>query len=607
MSGDGRNKRRLAIIGVSSVLLVALVVAVTVGVTWSQSESDEDDRSSDKIVSNKVKAVQSLCAPTDYKKECEESLVAEGGNSTDPKQLIMSAFNITIKKIEKGIHESNLLHEAEKDPRSKEALQTCKHLMDLSIGEFRKSLATFQTFDFYSLDKILMNLKVWLSGAITYQETCIEGFEEVKSDAGLKMKQALSSAMHMSSNGLAIVNDMAEALSSLHITKQGRRLLNDQEDDGSEGGEVAGNEDGAPARPDGGDFDLPSWIDENPAARRLMTTSEHKGKLKPDVVVAKDGSGKYKKIKEALKRVPKKNKKPFVIYIKEGEYKEQVEVEKHMTYVVFVGDGGNKTRITGKKNFAAGVGTYRTATVAVEGDNFIAINMGFENSAGPDGHQAVALRVQSDFSIFYKCQMDGYQDTLYVHTMRQFYRDCVITGTIDFIFGDAAVVMQNCTFVVRKPNENQQCIVTAQGRKERHQPSALVIQGGSIVSDPQYYKVRFKNKAYLARPWKNFSRTIIMETFIDDLIQPEGFLKWDANSTSYKTCWYGEFNNTGPGADMSNRVKWNGIKNLTAQHSLDFTPLRYFKADYWIRDTRIPYNSGPMYLPALNSKKISSQ
>ncbi|XP_054801800.1 putative pectinesterase/pectinesterase inhibitor 28 [Prosopis cineraria] len=604
MSGDGQNKRRIAIIGISSILLVGMVVAVTVGVTWKQTDSDEEDKASDKTVSNKVKAVQSLCAPTDYKRECEESLEAEAGNSTDPKDLIMKAFNVTIKKIEKSLRESDTLHEAEKDPRAQEALQTCKHLMELSIGEFKKSLNTFETFDFYNLDKILMNLKVWLSGAITYQETCIEGFEDAKSNAGQKMKQALTASMHMSSNGLAIVNDMAEALSNLHITKQGRRLLNDQEDGNEDHhGEVGANEDGA--RPDG-DFEFPVWVDENPAARRLLT-SDHKSKLKPDVVVAQDGSGKYKKIKDALKHVPKKNKKPFVIYIKEGVYKEYVEVEKDMTYVVFVGDGGNKTRITGNKNFADGIGTYNTCTVSIEGDHFIAINMGFENSAGPDGHQAVALRVQADFSIFYRCQLDGYQDTLYAHTMRQFYRDCVITGTIDFIFGDAAVVMQNCTFVVRKPNENQQCIVTAQGRKERHQPSALVIQGGSIVSDPKFYKVRFENKAYLARPWKNFSRTIIMETFIDDLIDPEGFLKWDANSTSYKTCWYGEFNNTGPGAKKSHRVKWNGIKNLTAQHALDFTPLRYFKSDYWIRETRIPYNPTTMSSPPFSPQKISSQ
>lgn len=265
-----------------------------------------------------------------------------------------------------------------------------------------------------------------------------------------------------------------------------------------------------------------------------------------------------------------------------------------MTHVVFVGDGAKKTRITGNKNFKDGVNTYRTATVVVQGDYFVAIDVGFENSAGPQKHQAVAIRVQADRSIFFRCRMDGYQDTVYAHTMRQFYRDCVISGTIDFVFGDAVAVFQNCTFVVRKPMENQQCIVTAQGRKERYQPSGIVIQGGAIVSDPQYYPVRFDNKAYLARPWKNFSRTIFMDTFIGDLIQPDGYMPWQGPEglTGMDTCFYGEFHNRGPGSDSSKRVKWQGIKALTSENAANFLPSTFFHGDEWIKVTRIPYYPG---------------
>lgn len=582
---DGQKRKRVAIIGVSAFLLVGLVVAVTVGVTWQQKESS-DNKDANKAVSNKAKAVKSLCAPTDYKKECEQTLEAEAGDTTDPKQLIMTAFNATIKKIGSGLEKSDALHEAEKEPRAKLALQTCKSLMNLSMDEFAKSLDSIGSFDFSNMDKILMNLKVWLSGAITYQETCIQGFDNTTSEAGHKMKDILQAAMHMSSNGLAIVNDMATALSSLNITKQGRRLLQQHDDKDAP---VAVDED---VLGHGPEMDLPGWIEHINGARRRLLEEGEEGKLKPDVVVAQDGSGKFGSINEALKQVPKKSKKPFVIYIKEGVYKEYVRIEKDMTYVVLIGDGGNKTRITGNKNFKDGTDTYNTCTVAVEGDHFVAIKMGFENTAGPDKHQAVALRVQGDFSIFFQCQMDGYQDTLYVHTLRQFYRDCTISGTIDFIFGDAVSVFQNCTFVVRKPMENQQCIVTAQGRKERHQPSAIVIQGGSIVADKEYYPVRFKNKAYLARPWKSYSRTIIMEAFLDDLIQPEGFVRWDDKGTGEKTCFYAEYNNKGPGSDVSKRVKWNGIKKITPQHASDFAPLRYFKNDLWIRETRVPYVPG---------------
>lgn len=593
MSGDGENKKRIAIIGVSCVLLVAVVVAVTVGMSLKDDKGSEDNNNNNKKdVSTKVKAIKSICAPTDFKQECEESLTTEAhGNTTDPSDLIMMAFNATIKKIEAGLEKSTLLHEVEQDPLAKSALDTCKELMQFSIDEFRQSIATISTLDFNNLDRIFMNLKVWLSAAITYQETCVDAFQNTTSDAGKNMKQVLESAMHMSSNGLAIITDMANALSAFNFTRQGRRLLQEEID-----AEIIREES---ILGHGGDFELPTWFDEATGARRRLLGTE-KGKIKPQIVVAKDGSGQFKSINEALKHVPKKNENPFVIYIREGVYHEYVYVTKEMKHVVFMGDGGTKTRITGNKSvFKTKVDTYRSCTVAVEGDYFIAIGVGFENSAGPDGHQAVALRVQADAVIFYKCQMDGYQDTLYAHAKRQFYRDCVISGTIDFIFGDADMVMQNCTFVVRKPMENQACIVTAQGRKDPRHLSAIIIQGGSIVADPEYRPVRFKNKAYLARPWKEYSKFIVMETFIDDLIQPDGFLPWDTNThVNEKTCFYAEHNNKGPGADKSKRVKWAGIKTLTHDQVAQFMPGGYFKFDNWIRYTRIPYSPGTLHATA---------
>ncbi|XP_057438700.1 probable pectinesterase/pectinesterase inhibitor 21 [Lotus japonicus] len=566
--GDAKKGRRVIIIGVSTLLLVAMVVAVTVGVNLNHNKSEENNMKNYNQVSTTVRAVQTLCHPTDYKKECEETLIAEAGNTTDPKELIKIAFNITIQKIGDKLKETTLLHEIEKEPRAKMALETCKQLMDLSIEELTRSFDDIGKFQLQNLDKILMNVKVWLSGAVTYQDTCLDGFENTTSEAGMKMKELLTTSMHMSSNALAIVSQLADAISDFNVTKlTGRRLLLQN-------------------------FETPSWVDLD--HRRLLDAKKNTLKHKPNVTVAIDGSGDFKSINEALKKVPHHNKKPFVIYIKKGIYQEYVEVNKHMTHVVFVGDGGKKTRITGNKNFIDGINTYRTATVAIQGDHFAAINMGFENSAGPHKHQAVALRVQADKSIFYNCSMDGYQDTLYAHTMRQFYRDCTISGTIDFVFGNGLVVFQNCTFVVRKPLENQQCIVTAQGRKERQQPSGIVIQGGSIVSDPEFFPVRFDNKAYLARPWKNYSRTIIMDTYIDDLIHHDGYLPWQGleGSSGMDTCFYAEYHNIGPGSDKSKRVHWAGIWNLNSKAAHLFSPSKFFHGDDWIEVTGIPYFTG---------------
>jgi pectinesterase len=197
--------------------------------------------------------------------------------------------------------------------------------------------------------------------------------------------------------------------------------------------------------------------------------------------------------------------------------------------------------------------------------------------------------------------MDGYQDTLYTHALRQYYRDCTISGTIDFVFGDAIAVFQNCTFIVRKPLQSQQCIVTAQGRKEIHQPSGIVIQDCYIVSEN--HNVKLEHKAYLARPWKNFSRTIFMNSYIGDFIQPDGYMPWQGPNgtlTGMNTCFYAEYNNVGPGSDKSKRVKWPGVKVLNSKAATNFLPSRFFHGDDWIKITRIPYSSGEKPPKALN-------
>lgn len=103
---------------------------------------------------------------------------------------------------------------------------------------------------------------------------------------------------------------------------------------------------------------------------------------------------------------------------------------------------------------------------AVTGEGFIARGITFRNTAGPQNNQAVAMRSGSDLSVFYRCGFEGYQDTLYVHSQRQFYKECYIYGTVDFIFGNAAVVLQNCMIMARRAMLGQQNVVTAQGRSD---------------------------------------------------------------------------------------------------------------------------------------------
>lgn len=230
---------------------------------------------------------------------------------------------------------------------------------------------------------------------------------------------------------------------------------------------------------------------------------------------------------------------------------------------------------------------------AINGEDFMAKDIGIENTAGAEGHQAVAVRVSGDKAVFQNVNMDGYQDTLYSHTYRQFFRDCRISGTIDFIFGNSVAVFQNCQLVVRKPMENQGCMVTAQGRNDSNSVGITVIQNCTFSAEKELLDAKPPVKAYLGRPWKLYSRTIIMQSFIDAFIDPTGWSVWEGNF-GLDTLYYGEYDNRGPGSDLSKRVTWKGIQKMTPELAQGFTADKLFGGDEWVKNTGVPYVAGMM-------------
>lgn len=192
------------------------------------------------------------------------------------------------------------------------------------------------------------------------------------------------------------------------------------------------------------------------------------------------------------------------------------------------------------------------SSLGIDGFGITARDIGFENTAGNSREQAIALHVSYDQAFFHNCHIDGYQNTLYAHDHRQFYRDCTISGTIDFIFGDAAAVYQNCNIVIRKPGENQACMVTAHGRKFDYEPTGFVFQNCNIRADPELASGA-SFKSYLGRPWRNFAKTIVLHSKIDSVIQPQGWEPWPPN-LYIDTCWYSEYENTGPAVEQSSRI-----------------------------------------------------
>lgn len=193
--------------------------------------------------------------------------------------------------------------------------------------------------------------------------------------------------------------------------------------------------------------------------------------------------------------------------------------------------------------------------------------------------------------MFVNCRMEGYQDTLYTQTHRQFYRSCYITGTVDFIFGDAAAVLQNCMIYVRKPAANQQNVVTAQGRVEKRETTGLIIQNCKILADDKLEPEKAKFKTYLGRPWKEYSRTVIMETEMGDLIDPQGWKEWSGDF-ALKTLYFAEFNNKGLGSNTKDRVNWEGYKIMKRDEALKFTVGPFLQGEEWLKNADIPVRFG---------------
>lgn len=227
---------------------------------------------------------------------------------------------------------------------------------------------------------------------------------------------------------------------------------------------------------------------------------------------------------------------------------------------------------------------------AVVGQGFVGINMTIRNTAGAIKHQAVALRNSADLSTFYSCSFEGYQDTLYVHSLRQFYRECDIYGTVDFIFGNAAVVLQNCNLYPRLPLAKQFNAITAQGRTDPNQNTGISIQNCNITPADDLAVSNGTTQTYLGRPWKEYSRTIYMQSFMDSFINPAGWREWSGDF-ALNTSYYAEFSNTGPGSNTSRRVAWPGFHIIDATDAANFTVSNFILGDDWVPQTGTPYSS----------------
>lgn len=283
-------------------------------------------------------------------------------------------------------------------------------------------------------------------------------------------------------------------------------------------------------------------------------------------VVAGDGSGDYTSIQDAIDNTKAFPPKRITLFIKNGVYREKVNVHEWNTSLSLIGESRDGVIITYDDHFRkidrGRNSTFHTPTVQVDGDDFRAENLTIRNTAGPVG-QAVALAVNADRAYFDNISLIGDQDTLYVtgEGKRQYFKDCYIEGTTDFIFGRATAVFEDCRI-----HSKADSYITAASTPEG-------VDFGFVFIGCRLTAEEGVGKVYLGRPWRPYARTVFIDTDMGAHILPQGWDDW-SNPAARKTVFYAEYGSTGPGGDSKHRVEWS--EQLGKKQAARYTPETIF-------------------------------
>lgn len=268
-----------------------------------------------------------------------------------------------------------------------------------------------------------------------------------------------------------------------------------------------------------------------------------------DAVVAADGSGDFTSIQDAIMAAPHSATPTnrWVIFVRPGIYRELVYVQRERGSIRLVGAAAESTVITyhlhaklvgfdGKP-----IGTFRTPTVVVDGDDFFAENITFENAAGPVA-QALALRVDGDRVVFRNCRFLGWQDTILLNRGRVYFSDCYIAGHVDFIFGGGIAFFDHCHIHCRGNG-----YITA-ASTPAGQPFGFVFSECTITGEPGA-------QTYLGRPWRAYASVAFLNTSMSEVVRQEGWHNWGKPECE-RTVRFAEWQSSGPGAHPQHRAAW---------------------------------------------------
>ena len=306
-----------------------------------------------------------------------------------------------------------------------------------------------------------------------------------------------------------------------------------------------------------------------------MQTALAAGKYdNPDtIVVARDGSGEFRTIDEAIEVCRAFMDYHKVIYIKKGTYKEKLIIPSWLQNIELCGESKEETIITYDDHANVKVilgtaapreqpmGTFRTYTLKVEGNDITLKNLTIENNSARKG-QAVSLHTEGDRIRVINCRILGHQDTIYtgVPGTRVYFNGCYICGTTDFIFGPSTAWFEDCTI-----ESLVNSYVTA-ASTPKDQPYGYVFNNCRLIA------AEGVDKVYLGRPWRDYGYTLFMNCNLGRHIRPEGWHHWEKQRE--QTARYLEYNNRGEGANTKERVGWS--RQLTKKEAAKITPEAVF-------------------------------
>lgn len=283
---------------------------------------------------------------------------------------------------------------------------------------------------------------------------------------------------------------------------------------------------------------------------------------KDTLIVARDGTGDYRTLTEAMEGIRAFMDYKVTVMIKNGLYKEKVVVPSWLQNVDFVGEDAEKTIITYDDHANINkMGTFRTYTLKVEGNNLTFRNLTIENNAAQLG-QAVALHTEGDRLLFVNCRLLGNQDTVYtgVAGTRLCFLNCYIEGTTDFIFGPSTALFQDCTI-----HSKRNSYITAAST-----PQDVAV--GYVFRNCRLTAAPGVDKVYLGRPWRPYAATVFIRCQLGKHIRPAGWDNW-RNEANERTARYAEYKCTGKGAATDGRVKW--ARQLTDEEAVRYDDTEY--------------------------------